>query len=87
VWVVTGVARLHHTLGTGRITSKEGAARHALEAFGARWHRVLREALRLRRDEPGPSLYPDPESRRRDVLAFAETAIAEGHLRYARRQP
>ncbi|GII05448.1 aminoglycoside adenylyltransferase domain-containing protein [Planobispora takensis] len=49
VWVVTGVSRLHYTLATGDITSKEGAGRHALETFPARWHRVIDEALRIRR--------------------------------------
>jgi hypothetical protein len=29
VWLVTGVSRLHYTLATGGITSKEGAARYA----------------------------------------------------------
>jgi aminoglycoside adenylyltransferase-like protein len=49
VWVVTGVSRLHHTLATGEITSKEGARRYALEAFPERWQRVVRESLRIRR--------------------------------------
>ncbi|MEV0229762.1 aminoglycoside adenylyltransferase domain-containing protein [Nonomuraea sp. NPDC050786] len=48
VWIVTGVSRLHYTLATGEITSKAGAGRHALEAFPERWHRVVKEALRLR---------------------------------------
>ncbi|TMR88470.1 DUF4111 domain-containing protein [Nonomuraea basaltis] len=57
VWIVTGVSRLHYTLATGGITSKTGAARHALEAFPERWHRVLNEALRLRADDSAqPSL-------------------------------
>lgn len=33
VWVVTGISRLHYTLATGEITSKEGAGRYALETF------------------------------------------------------
>ncbi|MEW9553110.1 aminoglycoside adenylyltransferase domain-containing protein [Nonomuraea sp. NPDC050783] len=57
VWIVTGVSRLHYTLATGELTSKTGAARHALEAFPERWHRVVREALRLREeDDARPSL-------------------------------
>ncbi|MEV0384111.1 aminoglycoside adenylyltransferase domain-containing protein [Nonomuraea sp. NPDC050643] len=51
VWVVTGVSRLHYTLATGDITSKTGAARHALEVFPEHWHRVVNEALRLREDD------------------------------------
>jgi Domain of unknown function (DUF4111) len=49
VWIVTGVSRLHHTMATGGIISKDGAARHALETFPAWWHRVAAEALRIRR--------------------------------------
>lgn len=57
VWVVTGVSRLHYTLATGDITTKEGAARYAREAFSERWHRVIDESLRIRRaDRAGPTL-------------------------------
>ncbi|WP_052423554.1 nucleotidyltransferase domain-containing protein [Nonomuraea candida] len=58
VWVVTGVARLHYTLATGEITSKTGAARHALEVFPERWHRVLNEALRLREEDTATPALP-----------------------------
>ncbi|GAA1768119.1 aminoglycoside adenylyltransferase domain-containing protein [Nonomuraea bangladeshensis] len=51
VWIVTGVSRLHYTLATGEVTSKTGAARHALAAFPERWQRVVREALRLREED------------------------------------
>ncbi|WP_188195761.1 aminoglycoside adenylyltransferase domain-containing protein [Nonomuraea sp. SYSU D8015] len=51
VWIVTGVSRMHYTLATGDVTSKTGAARHALEVFPERWHRVVDEALRLRADD------------------------------------
>ncbi|MFS1304060.1 nucleotidyltransferase domain-containing protein [Streptosporangium longisporum] len=108
VWIVTGVTRLHFTLATGDITSKEGACRHALEAFPPRWHRVVEEALRIRRaDRALPtltgllgdmteflpsgsgrerrSLYRTPWARRRDVLAFAGTVIADAHRLHAGR--
>jgi hypothetical protein len=49
VWVVTGVSRLHYTLATGELASKEGAGSYALATFPQRWHRVAREALRIRR--------------------------------------
>jgi len=49
VWVVLGVCRLHYTLATGRIASKEEAGRHGLRAFPEQWHLVLNEALRIRR--------------------------------------
>ena len=49
VWVVLGVCRLHYTLATGRIGSKEDAGCYGLRTFPERWHRVLNEALRIRR--------------------------------------
>jgi hypothetical protein len=49
VWIVLGVSRLHFTLSTGDICSKEGAGCYALEAFPERWHRVINESLRIRR--------------------------------------
>src|SRR5262245_27263892 len=56
VWIVSGVSRLHYTLATGEIASKEAACRHALIAF-PRWQRVIREALRIRwADRTRPTL-------------------------------
>ncbi|MFB7720021.1 aminoglycoside adenylyltransferase domain-containing protein [Nocardia sp. NPDC056100] len=79
VWTVTGIARLHYTLATGRITSKDGAGRHALNTFPDRWHRIINEALRLRRNSSRISLYRNPFTRRRDVIAFGHMAIADAH--------
>lgn len=85
VWTVTGVSRLHYTLATGDITSKDGAGRHALRTFPERWHRVVNESLRIRRADPGRSLYRNALTRRRDVIAFAGMVIADGHRIYAGR--
>ncbi len=57
VWIVLGVCRLHHTLATGAIVSKEQAGRYGLRTFSEQWHRVLNEALRIRRaDRARPDL-------------------------------
>lgn len=80
-WCISGVSRLHYTLATGAITSKHGAARYALHTFPARWSRVIREALRIRRDERG-ALYRSKLQRRHDVLAFMRMAIADAHRIY-----
>jgi len=98
VWIVLGVSRLHYTLATGGIVSKEGAGIHALDTFPEEWHRVVSECLRIRRaDQARPdlssaiaevfhhtrgSLYRTPFSRRRDVLAFGCMVIADAHRRY-----
>jgi hypothetical protein len=49
VWIVTGVSRMHYTLATGGICSKEDSCRYALATFPERWHRVVNEAARIRR--------------------------------------
>ena len=74
-WGVLGISRLHHTLGTGRIASKVEAGEHALRTFEPRWHRIVKEALRLRRRERG-GLYRHPLLRRREALAFVGAVIA-----------
>ena len=84
-WSVTGVSRLHYTLATGRITSKDGAGVYAQATFSARWQRVIAEALRIRRRTNARSLYRSPLARRRDVRAFAALVIADGQHRFTGR--
>ncbi len=86
-WGVLGVSRLHYTLATGGITSKEGAGLYALQTFPSQWHRVIEECLRIRRGEGGPSLYPRPEARREDALAYIAMAIDDAQRLYAPRPP
>ena len=78
-WSVLGVSRLHHLLATGRLTSKSGAGRYALTAFGPPWRRIVREALRARERPGDASLYDgDPEARGRDTAAFTVMAVESG---------
>ena len=81
-WCVTVVSRLHYTLASGAITSKEGAALYAHNTFTGRWTRVIEESLRIRRASPGRSLYRSPLSRRRDVRAFTQFVITDAHRIY-----
>lgn len=71
---VLGISRLHCTLTTGGVASKSAAGEHALANFDGRWHRIVRECLRVRRGERGP-LYRNPVERRREALDFIEMAI------------
>jgi len=96
VWIVLGITRLHYTLATGGIISKEGAGLYALRTFPEKWHKVVNECLRIRRaDQARPdvasaiaelfgqhdeSLYSTQLSRRRDVLAFGKMVISEATL-------
>ena len=74
MWGVLGISRLHYTLATGRIASKSAAGEHAKTAFDPRWHRILDEALAIRRG--GRSHYANPFARRADALAFMAMVIA-----------
>jgi hypothetical protein len=62
VWIVLGISRLHYTLATGEICSKEAAGRYAIQTFPEQWRRVLNESQRIRRaDRPAltwPALLP-----------------------------
>ena len=78
-WGVLGVSRLHYTLATGEITSKEGAGVYAKAALPSRWHHVLDECLRIRRGEGGRSLYRNPLERRRDALLYMRAVLTEAH--------
>jgi hypothetical protein len=78
-WCVLGICRLHYLLTTGSMTSKSGAGRHGLAAFGPRWRPILAEALRAR-EQPGElSEYADdPVARGRDAAAFTTMAVESG---------
>jgi Domain of unknown function (DUF4111) len=78
-WCVLGVSRLHHLLATGGLTSKSGAGRYALRAFGPQWRPIIAEALRAREQPATPSDYDsDPAARGRDTTAFTVMAIDAG---------
>jgi hypothetical protein len=85
MWCVLGVSRLHYTLATSEITSKEGAGLYAFATFPARWRRVNEEALRIRRVTAGRSRYGSPLARRRDVLDFTNMVIEDSHRVYVAR--
>ena len=80
VWIVLGAARLHHVLARGEITSKSGAGRHVVDSLDPRWHRVAREALRIREGATLPGLYDDPGERGRDTAELLSWLIADGTL-------
>ena len=76
-WCVLGVARLHHLLVTGRMTTKTRAGEWGLTHYPERFHRVLREALRIR--SGGSDEYLDDDvARGLDTAAFTAYVVAEG---------
>ncbi|HSE10551.1 MAG TPA: aminoglycoside adenylyltransferase domain-containing protein [Nocardioidaceae bacterium] len=78
-WCVLGVSRLHHLLATGELTSKTGAGRYAVEAFGERWRLLVTEALAVRLSGETSGAYDeDAEARAKDCIAFTDMVVREG---------
>ena len=74
-WGAMGPARLHHTIVTGEVISKEAAAVYARDTFGSAHHPVIDEALAYWRQQPSP----DPSAfatRRELVRRTGELALA-----------
>ncbi|AWN42548.1 aminoglycoside adenylyltransferase domain-containing protein [Methylobacterium durans] len=71
---VLGICRLHYALVTGLVPSKSDAGLYGLITFPRQWHRIIDEALRIRREPGSASFYRNPYARRREMLAFVRTA-------------
>lgn len=73
-WGVLGTARMHATIRTGTVITKEAAGEYALGVFDDRWHPVIREALAYWRGLPAR---PDRNSRtlRAETTAFVTHVI------------
>ena len=67
---VLGMCRLHYVLATGVVPSKSDAGLYGLITFGPDWHRIIDEALRIRREPEAACLYGTPSERGRDAVAF-----------------
>ncbi len=74
-WVVLGPARMHHTIATGAITSKEQAGTYALDVFGAEWHPIIHEALAYWRGQPADPAFKDKQHRYRATGEFGVHVI------------
>lgn len=79
---VLGAPRLHYTIATGAIASKEAAGRYALETFDPRWHALIEDALAFWREEPALEPYRrHPSRRNRDAAAFVDCVIEAANRR------
>ena len=76
-WAVLGVPRLHFTLTSGDICTKEEAARYASRRFGGQWDGILDEALRIRARGKGGA-YRSALARRREAVDFVRMVIKDG---------
>jgi Domain of unknown function (DUF4111) len=73
---VLGAPRLHYTITTGAIVSKEDAALYALEVFEPRWHALIGDALAYWRGSPAPRPFRrHPMRRDRDAAEFVAAVI------------
>jgi hypothetical protein len=79
-WCVLGVARLHHVLATGAMTSKSGAGRYALTAFTAEWAPIVQDALTVREHADRTAPFGDGSDGRRGprIADFLDMVIGEG---------
>jgi Domain of unknown function (DUF4111) len=85
-WGVLGAPRLHYTLATGEIATKEEAGHYALEAFNPAFRPVIEEALAFWRREPPTAAYRRrTDRRRRDTAAFVDHVINSGNRLVAER--
>jgi hypothetical protein len=77
--------RLHHTIVTGEVISKEAAAEYALDTFAARWHPLIRLALARRLGESTSSTIDsdatDPRQLPRLVGEFILEVVADADRR------
>jgi len=77
---VLGPPRLHHTITTGEVISKEAAAQYALDTFGDRWRPLLRAALAQRDGRPAPDS-PTPGGLIRMAGEFTLEVVADAEKR------
>ncbi len=74
-WGVLGVSRLYYTFKQRDITSKVGAGEYELKTADPKWHKIIKESMRLRNGEK--SYYNSVFKRRSDAVGYMDYIIKE----------
>jgi pyrroloquinoline quinone (PQQ) biosynthesis protein C len=81
---VLGVPRLHYTITTGKVATKEAAARYALEVFEPRWHELIEDAIAYWHGDPPSQPYrTHPHRRHQDAVEFVACVIDAANRAHA----
>jgi hypothetical protein len=78
-WGALGAPRLHCTVATGEVISKEAAGEYALDTFDEQWHPIIREALAYWRGQPAIAAFPTARSRTRQAAHFVQEVVTAAH--------
>jgi hypothetical protein len=77
-WGTIGISRLYYTFRERDITSKVGAGEYALKTVPQRWHKIINESMRLRKNNK-KSYYHSIFDRRKDALGYIDFIIQESN--------
>ncbi|MGZ4684098.1 MAG: aminoglycoside adenylyltransferase domain-containing protein [Acidimicrobiales bacterium] len=78
-WGALEPPRLHHTVATGEVISKEAAGKYALDTFDRSFHPVITEALAYRRGEPLVVAAGDAPTRLRRTCELVLEVVRSAH--------
>jgi hypothetical protein len=78
-WGTLGAPRLHCTIATGEVVSKEAAGEYALASFGDEWRPVVEEGLAYCRGRRSPRHFRDRGQRTGATAAFVEEVVRSAH--------
>lgn len=80
-WIILGVLRQYYSFVAHDITSKLGAGEYALTHLPEKWNRIIREALRIRNQEP-VSLYTSKLTRAGEAYNFVRFLMQQSNKQY-----
>ncbi|KEO84843.1 aminoglycoside adenylyltransferase domain-containing protein [Tumebacillus flagellatus] len=75
---VLTLCRIHYTLAERDLLSKTAVVDYALQTFPPRWHRLIREALRVREGREKKSVFSSRRERSQEAKEFVAFVREEG---------